>query len=89
MHLFLDIDNWPVERNYHDHMKMLADAQNNKGCIREPLLELDSSCCPPDLLHMKKGIISKLVNQLVNWAIVQNRENKLLEEMTKHKIHFR
>ena len=70
-------------------MHMMKDAETNKGCIREPLLQVDSSSCPPDILHMKKGIISKLVNQLVNWSIVQHREDKLLQEMKRNKIHFR
>ena len=67
----------------------MRDPDNNKGCIRQPLLEVDASCCPPDILHMKKGIISKLVNQLVNWCVVQKRETQLLDEMKRHKIHFR
>ena len=70
-------------------MALRINPKNNKGYIREPLLKVDASSCPPDMLHMKKGIISKLVNQLVNWAIVQKREEKLMAEMKRHKIHFR
>ena len=75
-------------RNHDDHLKLLQET-NNKGCIREPLLEINSQNCPPDLLHMKKGIISKLVTQLVNWSVVQKREQKLMDEMKKNKIQFR
>ena len=70
-------------------MDLMRGKKNNKGCIREPLLHVDSSSCPPDILHMKKGIISKLINQLVNWAVVQKREDKLMTEMKRNKIYFR
>ena len=84
-----DFTEWPISRNYNAHINMMNDTANNKGCIRQPLLQVDASCCPPDVLHMKKGIVTKLVNQLVNWAVVQNREHLLLAEIKKHKIHFR
>ena len=87
--LFTDVSDWPIERTFENHMQSLRNSQNHQGCIRPPLLEVDSASCPPDILHMKKGIISKLVNQLVNWAVVQKRENYLIDEMKRNKIHFR
>ena len=83
-----DIPEWKISRTFEEHLQNMGKTLK-KGCVRQPLLQVDSTCCPPDILHMKKGIISKLVNQLVNWAIVQNREDKLIDEMTRNKIHFR
>ena len=51
-------------------------------------MALDAENSPPDMLHLKKGIISKLVNQLVDWTLLQHREEALLSEMRKHRIPF-
>ena len=53
-----------------------------------PALPFDADHYLPDMLHMKKGIITKLVNQLVDWSLVQKREEALMSEMKKHKIPF-
>ena len=66
----------------------MTENKNKKGCIRIPVMDLEPTSCPPDVLHMKKAIISKLVNQLVDLAILQGKEKKLLEQMKKHKIPF-
>ena len=60
----------------------------HKGCICAPAFPFGADQCPPDMLHMKKGIISKLVNQVVDWTILQHREEALMSEMKKHKIPF-
>ena len=77
-----------MERTYEKHLQLLAKPNNCLGCIRKPALSFDAHQCPPDMLHLKKGIISKLVNQVVEWSIVQKRENALQAEMKKHKIPF-
>ena len=59
-----------------------------KGCIRKPAICLEPTSCPPDLLHMKKGIISKLLNQLVDWVVVQGKEKELVDQMKQHRIPF-
>ena len=51
-------------------------------------MEIDANCCPPDMLHLKKGIISKLINQLVDWTMTQNKEEALMKQMKEHKIPF-
>ena len=77
-----------MEHTYEKHLDLLDRNKNPLGCIPEPALSFDSEQCPPDMLHLKKGIISKLVNQLVDWAIVQRKEDALLAEMRKNKIPF-
>ena len=69
-------------------MTLLQDS-NNKSCIRRPLLHVDATSCPPDLLHLKKGIISKLLTQLVDWTVLQGREQALMQQIKAAKIHFR
>ena len=66
----------------------MCESKLKKGCIRKPMIKLELTSCPPDLLHMKKGIISKLLNQLVDWVVVQGKERKLIEQMKEHKIPF-
>ena len=51
-------------------------------------MEFNAQHCPPDMLHLKKGIISKLITQVVDWTIAQRREEDLLAEMKRHKIPF-
>ena len=69
-------------------MELVKKATQCKGCIRKPAIVIDSDQCPPDMLHLKKDIISKLVNQLVDWTLLQHTEEALLCEMKKHKIPF-
>ena len=58
------------------------------GCVRRKAISIEPACCPPDILHIKKGIISKLLNQVVDWVILQGKEHKLIEQMKEHKIPF-
>ena len=83
-----DFSEWPIERTYCEHMKLMCDSKLKKGSIRKPLLRLEPTSCPPDLLHMKKGIISKLLNQLVDWVVLQGKEKELIDQMKHHKIPF-
>ena len=69
-------------------MENLESKNISKGCIREPVMKFDIECCPPDMLHMKKGIITKLITQLVDWSILQKKEEILMNEMKFHKIPF-
>ena len=78
---------WSIQRSYKKHMKLLG-CNPNKGCIRKPFIKIEPEFCPPDILHMKKGIITKLINQLVEWSLQQGRENKLVQEMKSKKIPF-
>ena len=79
---------WKLERNYQQHVELLQKGSQCKGCIRMPILPFPVHHYPPDMLHLKKGIISKLVNQLVEWSILQGREQYLMSEMKKHSIPF-
>ena len=86
--LLSEYTEWDVERNYSDHMALLK-SPNSKSCTREPLLKINADCCPPDILHLKKAIITKLLNQVVDWVILQGNESKLMDEIHKNKIKFR
>ena len=77
-----------MERTYAEHMILMGDSKDKKGCIRKPVMEIEPTSCPPDMLHMKKGIISKMLNQVVDWVILQGKEEKLLQQMKEHKIPF-
>ena len=83
-----EFNEWPIERTYCEHLKLMCDSKLKKGCIRKPAMKLEPTSSPPDLLHMKKGIISKLLNQLVDWVVIQGKEKQLLDQMKKHKIPF-
>ena len=54
---------WPIERSLQQS-SLLLGTSNNKGYARQPLLELEPTQCPPDHLHMRKGIIGKLFSQV-------------------------
>ena len=84
----LEIPEWSISRTYSEHMSLMTESRNKKGCIRKPVMELEPTSCPPDILHMKKGIITKLMNQVVDWAILQGKEDKLILQMKEHKIPF-
>ena len=79
---------WPIQRT-----KLLAQiliSQLNKmGQIREPLLHLDSIDCPPDLLHMRRAIYAKLLDQVITFAIGQNRQKHVLDEMRRIGVKLR
>ena len=76
-----------MQRNYNKHLELLNNTSHSQGCIHMPAFPFDAENYLPDMLHMKKGIITKLVNQLVDWTLIQKRE-ALLAEMKKHKIPF-
>ena len=86
--LLPEISDWPIERTLAEHMNLMTDNKNRKGCVRKPVIPLEPTSCPPDLLHMKKGIISKLLDQLVDWVTLQGKEEKLMDQMRMHKIPF-
>ena len=86
--LSVDHEEWPVERTYNKHMDLLNKGKKCRGCIRPPALCFNCDQYPPDMLHLKKGIISKLVNQLVDWCLIQGNESALLSEMKRHRIPF-
>ena len=79
---------WSVQRN-----KALAEhlltQETCMGQIRKPLLNLDAIDCPPDILHMRKAIYSKLLDQVVLFAISQKHQYKLIQEMERIGINFR
>ena len=37
--------------------------------------------------HVERHI-SKLLNQVVDWAVIQGNEHKIIEQMQQHKIPF-
>ena len=85
---FSEIPEWIVTRTYCEHMDLMSTCKNRKGCIRKPVMNLEPTSCPPDILHMKKAIITKLMNQVVDWVIAQGKENELMKQMKEHRIPF-
>ena len=79
---------WDIQRTYSKHVELLRKGLQSQGCIRMPAMSFDANTCPPDMLHLKKGIISKLISQLVDWSVIQGRENVLLRQMRDNKIPF-
>ena len=69
-------------------MDLMESSKERKGCIRKPLIKVDASSCPPDMLHLKKGLITKLLNQVVDWSVIQGNEDKIIDQMREHKIPF-
>ena len=63
MFIFLAGNLWPIQRSLHQS-ELLLGKQNNKGYARPPLIKLEPTQCPPDHLHMRKGIIGKLFSQV-------------------------
>ena len=57
---------WTIQRNSNRRQQLQGDRQNNMGYIRDPLIDIEPNSCPPDLLHMKKGVLTKMVNQVVS-----------------------
>ena len=66
----------------------MESSKEKKGCIRRPLIKLDATSCPPNMLHLKKGLITKLMNQIVDWSVIQGNEHKIIDQMRQHKIPF-
>ena len=84
-----DFTEWPIDRTNEEHDKLLSKSNDRKGCIRKKVMDIEPTCCPPDILHIKKkGIISKLLNQVLNWVILQGKEEKLIGQMKEHRIPF-
>ena len=79
---------WPIQRCLEDHMHNMRE-KNPKSCVREPLIKIEPQNCPPDILHMKKAIITKMLNQIVDWVLLQGKEEELLNQMRQNKIPFR
>ena len=77
---------WGIQRNYDSHIENFDGCKVSKGCIWKPVMTFDAETCLPDMLHMKK--VTKLINQLVDWSILQKKEEVLINEMKFHKIPF-
>ena len=54
---------WPIQRSLEEHKNNIGK-RNPKGCKHEPLLQLDAINSPPDHLHMRRAIISRLFYQV-------------------------
>ena len=61
--MFLEENLWPIQRCLAQS-ELLLGKQTNKGYARQPLLLIEPTHCPPDHLHMRKGIIGKLFSQV-------------------------
>ena len=77
-----------MDRNYDKHLELLGKTGKCLGCIRTPALPLDAEQCPPDMLHLKKGIISKLLNQVVD-GLCYNIERNFRNEKTQNPFRVR
>ena len=54
---------WPIQRSL-EQSEIYVGQQINKGYARPPLIRIEPTSCPPDHLHMRKGIIGKLFTQV-------------------------
>ena len=79
---------WTVTRD-RNLSRVLLTQSNNMGQVREPLLHIDAIDCPPDILHMRKAVYSKLLDQIVTFSIMQKHHEKVVQEMTRIGINFR
>ena len=79
---------WTVTRDTNLSRHLLSQT-NCMGQVREPLLHIDAIDCPPDILHMRKAVYSKLLDQIVTFSIAQKHQDKLLQEMARIGINFR
>ena len=79
---------WCIQRD-----KALAEhllKQTNKmGQIRKPSLCLDAINFPPDVLHMRRAVYAKLLDHVMVFAIGQQKENAVVQEMDRIGIKFR
>ena len=62
---------------------------DKKGQIRQPLLNIDAKDCPPDVLHMRRAIFTKLLDQVIQFCLNQKCEKKLEDEMARIGIKFK
>ena len=57
------------------------------GYVNIPLISLEPKCCPPDILHMKKRIISRQINQVLEWVICQGKTEQFQNELKSKNIN--
>ena len=62
--LSTDVGQWQLTRTKEER-DIHCKGDKAYGYFRQLLSDLDQSCCPPDLLHLKKGVISKLLNNVI------------------------
>ena len=79
---------WPIER-CTVHRNLHFGKRDHKGYVREALIKIDAENCPPDHLHLRRSLINRLLNQVIEWSIVQSSQNKFLEEMNRIQVQFR
>ena len=79
---------WPIQRTVELGSRLITHA-DKKGQIRQPLLKIDAINCPPDILHMQRAIYTKLLDQVIQFSINQNRKKKLEDEMDRIGVKFR
>ena len=54
---------WPIQRNLAEQQRHI-NKRVHKGYIRNSLIDIEPSCFPPDHLHLRKGLITRLFNQV-------------------------
>ena len=63
---FVDKTQLNISRSKNERNTIVySKVQDNLGYIRPPLLDIEPSQCIPDFLHMKKGVINRLLNQVI------------------------
>ena len=60
---------WPIQRSLQEHDENVGK-RNPRGCIREPLIKIEAINSPPDHLHMRRAIITRLLNQVLKIKFV-------------------
>ena len=57
------VGQWTLDRS-NAKREELKGTKNPKGYVRDSLIHLEATSCPPDLLHLTNGVISKQFNQV-------------------------
>ena len=76
---------WKITRN-KDRRSQLVGQTKHQGHINEPIVNIEPIRCPPDILHMKKRIIAKQLDQVLEWVICQGKTEEFKDELKAKNI---
>ena len=77
---------WPIQRSLQRQQELIGKSQP-MGYINPPLIAIEPSLCPPDILHMKKRIISRQLDQVLEWVICQGKTEIFQQELISNNIN--
>ena len=77
---------WPIQRTLIRQTDLLGKS-NCMGYVTVPLIHIEPKCCPPDILHMKKRILSRQIDQVLEWVICQGKTEIFQDELKSKNIN--